>query len=242
MLELWAAETAALLWVGDDAVLSHESAAALWGLTAHPPFVALTVIGRRVRSQPGVRVHQVKALDIRDVTLHNGFPMTSPARTLIDCAARGPVDRLLSEARTQRLVTDDALRAAMDRCPGRTGTQTVRGLLADEYEQGYSRSEAERVLRRLVKAAEMNPPRFNTRVVGFEVDAVWEAQKLVVEVDGYRAHGHRGAFERDRKKDQALVEAGYAVVRFTWTQLTRRPFLVVATLAATLAMRSKSAI
>jgi very-short-patch-repair endonuclease len=157
---------------------------------------------------------------------------------LIDCAARGPVERLLNEARVLRLVSDAAISAAMARCPGRAGTAAVRGLLGDRYEQGYSRSGAERRLRRLVKAAGLDPPTFNTNVLGFEVDAVWPSEKLIVEVDGYRAHGHQAAFERDRDKDQALVAAGYVVVRFTWNQLTQRPFVVVARIAGALAKRS----
>ena len=238
VLQPLGAETAALLYAGDNAVLSHESAAAVWGLARTPSFVAITMIGRKARSRPGVRVHEVGALDIRDVIIHNGFPVTSPARTLIDCAGRGPVDRLLNEARVLKLVSDAAITAAMARCPGRKGTGALRELLSDRYERGYSRSGAERRLRRLVKAAGFTPPAFNTYVRGFEVDAVWPAEKLVVEVDGYAAHGHQAAFERDRAKDQALVAAGYVVVRFTWNQLTRRPFMVVARIAGALAKRA----
>ena len=111
-------------------------------------------------------------------------------------------------------------------------------MLSDRYERGYSRSGAERRLRHLVKAAELQPPAFNTYVLGFEVDAVWSAEKLIVEVDGHGAHGHRAAFERDRKRDQTLVAAGYVVLRFTWNQLTRRPFVVVARIAGALAKRA----
>jgi very-short-patch-repair endonuclease len=238
LLEPWAMETAALLYAGEDAVLSHESAAALWGLAPRPSFVVITVGGRHVRDRPGVRVHEVKSLDIRDVQIHQGLPVTCPARTLIDCAGRGPVDRLLNEARVLKLVSDSAITAAMARCPGRKGIAALRGLLSDRYEQGYSRSGAERRLRRLVKAAELTPPAFNTYVLGFEVDAVWSAEKLIVEVDGHGAHGHRAAFERDRKRDQKLIAAGYVVVRFTWNQLTRRPFVVVARIAGALATRA----
>jgi predicted transcriptional regulator of viral defense system len=87
--EPWAAETAALLYAGDNAVLGHESAAALWGLAAVRSFVAITLIDRKVESQPHLRQHRVPSLDIRDVSIHQGFPVTSPARTLIDCAGRG---------------------------------------------------------------------------------------------------------------------------------------------------------
>jgi very-short-patch-repair endonuclease len=72
-------------------------------------------------------------------------------------------------------------------------------------------------------------------VAGFEVDFFWPQARLVVEVDGYRVHGHRAAFERDRRKGLALVAAGYRVIRITWIQLVHEPVLVAAQLARALA-------
>jgi very-short-patch-repair endonuclease len=66
------------------------------------------------------------------------------------------------------------------------------------------------------------------------VDFVWLEQKLVVQVDGYQFHGHRSAFERDRKKDQILIAAGYRVIRITWLQLQHEPLRVAAVIAAAL--------
>jgi very-short-patch-repair endonuclease len=237
VLEPWAAETASLLYAGENAVLSHESAAAVWGLAASPCFVAITLMGRKVEGQEGLRQHRVTALDIRDVRIHHGLPVTAPARTLIDCAGRGPAQRLLDEARARKLVTNAALTDAIARCPRRKGVKDLRALVSDPYAQGYSQSRAERILRRLIKAAALDPPTFNAYVQGYRVDAVWPALRLVVEVDGYQFHGHQAAFERDRAKDQALIAAGYVVVRFTWTQLTERPFLVIARIAEALSVR-----
>ena len=241
LIEPWTAETAALLYAGDNAVLSHESAAALWGLAAIPSFVAITLIGRKLESQPQLRQHRVKALDIRDLRLHQGFPVTSPARTLIDCATSPAIDRMLNEARVLKLVRNAEIEAAMDRCPGRKGTGPLRALLAAEADSGFTRSKAERVLRRLVREADLERPVFNTRVMGVEVDAVWTTHKVAIEVDGYGAHGHYQAFQRDRAKANRLVAGGYVVLRFTWTQLTKRPLLVVATIARTLARREAEA-
>lgn len=238
VLEPLALETAALLYVGDDAVLSHDSAAALWGLTPTPSFVAITVIGRRVRSQPPLRIHQVKAIDIRDLRMHQGFPVTAPARTLIDCAGASPtIDRLLNEARVLKLVKNAEIEAAMDRCPGRKGVKALRALLKAEDDTGFTRLEAERILKRLIKGARLEPPLFNTYVAGLQVDVVWAAHKLVVEVDGYAAHGHRAAFERDRARDHKLVSEGYVVLRFTWRQLTHDPMVVLAEIVKTLTVR-----
>jgi very-short-patch-repair endonuclease len=234
VLEPLAYETAALLYVGDDAVLSHDSAAALWGLTTSPSFVAITVIGRRVRSRPGVRVHQVKGLDIRDLRHHQGFPVTSPARTLIDCATSPTIDRLLNEARVLKLVKDAEIYAAMERSPGRTGVGAMRALLEVESESGFTQSRAERRLKRIIAGSGMERPIFNTYVEGVRADAYWSRVKLIIEVDGYQAHGHWAAFQRDRARDRRLIAAGFVVLRFTWHQLIQRPLEVVAEIARTL--------
>jgi very-short-patch-repair endonuclease len=237
--EPWAAETAALLYAGDDAVLSHETAAAVWGLAASPSFVALTLINRKVESQPQLRQHRVASLDIRDVNLHHGFPVTAPARTVIDCAARGDIEDMLNEARAQKVVTDDVLRAAIARCPTRAGTRAVRRLMEAEEDTGYDASRAERLLRRLIDAADLERAVHNVRVEGKRVDAFWPRHKLVLEVDGHQWHGHRAAFERDRARDQKLVAAGYAVIRITWRQLTERPIAVAAIIAQALVRRER---
>lgn len=241
LIEPWAAETAALLYAGDNAVLSHNSAAALWGLIASPSFVVITMIGRKVEAQPQLRQHRVAGLDIRDLSHHNGFPVTAPARTLIDCAATGlALDRLLNEARALKLVKDSEIYAAMERCPRRKGVKALRALLQAEKDTGFTRSKAERILKRLVRAAELERPIFNTRVMGVEVDAYWPQLQLVIEVDGYDVHGHWAAFQRDRAKANRLVAAGFVVLRFTWHQLTRKPLVVVAEIARTMSVRSSA--
>ena len=120
VLEPLGAETAALLYAGDDCVLSHGTAAAIWQMSEAVPRVAITVIGRKVRPQPGLDVYRVGTLDARDVRMRWGFPLTAPARTLIDCAAvtaGRELERALNEARVQKLVSDSELRAAMERSP-----------------------------------------------------------------------------------------------------------------------------
>jgi very-short-patch-repair endonuclease len=237
LLEPLTAETAALLFAGDDTVLSHESAAALWGLTSNSCFVAITVIGRHVRSSPGLHVHRVKALDICDVRLHLGFPVTAPARTLIDCAVNPDIDRLLNQARVLKQVKTAEIRAAMDRTPLRPGVKRLRALLEAERDKGFTRLEAERRLKLLIGEAGIETPGFNTRVEGLEVDACWPRHRVVVEVDGYATHGHHQAFQRDRAKGNKLVAAGYVVLCFPWSRLTREPMAVVAEIVKALTVR-----
>jgi len=237
-LQPLAAETAALLYAGDDCVLSHETAAAIWGLRRTPDVVSMTLVGRHVREQSGLRIHRTLTLDSRDVRLRHGFPVTAPARTVIDVAGKEPsgvVERALNEARVLKLVTDPELHAAIERAPLRSGVGLLRKLLESERGPALTRSELERRLRALLEQGELPQPRFNEPLLGFVVDAVWPAAKLVLEVDGYQVHGHRGAFERDRARDQRLVAHGYVVVRVTWRQLVEEPMAVLVRLAQALA-------
>jgi len=234
----WALETAALLSAGDDCVLSHHSAAGLWGLTSPPPTVAITAIARHPIHQPGLRIHRVPILDVRDVTLRHGLPVTAAARTLIDRAGQITLDQLdkeLNEARVHDLVTDDQLHAAIDRCPGRKGTGPLRALLAGQRGPSLSRSEAERRFRKLIEQGQLPWPQFNIYLHGKQVDLHWPDLQLVVEVDGYQFHRTRKAFENDRERDRRLTAKGYTVIRITWRQLTEQPLAVLSNLAQAIA-------
>ena len=104
----------------------------------------------------------------------------------------------------------------------------------DERFPEFTRSEGERRLKALCKAAGLPLPQMNARVAGWEVDAFWPAQRLVVEVDGYKYHRTRRRFESDRRKDAALLVAGYRVVRITWRRLRYESYAVAAELAVLL--------
>lgn len=228
---------AALLWIRRDCVLSHVSAAAVWGLAPSSETIYVTALGRYVRPRANVQIHRVAHLDPRDVRLRQRLPVTAPARTLIDLAGLerdATLERALAEARVARLVSDADLAAAIDRARGRPGVATVRRIL--EFERGHAptRSEAERRFMALVDAAKLAAPASNVRVGELEVDFLWPAKKLVVEVDGHLFHSHRAAFERDHARDQALVASGHRVIRVTWRQLVDEPLSLVARIAQAL--------
>jgi very-short-patch-repair endonuclease len=93
------------------------------------------------------------------------------------------------------------------------------------YTAGATVTRSEMEERFLARCDEHGLPRpeVNTRIEGEEVDFAWRDAKLIVEVDGYAYHRSPTAFESDRERDVKLVLAGWRVLRFTWTQLTRRP-------------------
>jgi hypothetical protein len=178
----YAREMAAVLACGERVVLSHDSAAAIWGFRPpHEGEVHVTIEGQARRSRQGIRVHRTLSLN---AAVHNGLPLTTPARTLKDLArtlAPNELDRAQEQAHILGLVIPDG-----DRFPE------------------FTRSEGERRLKALCRAAGLLLPHMNARVAGWEVDAFWPAQRLV---------------ESDRRKDAALLVAGYRVVRITWRRL-----------------------
>ena len=221
-------ESAALLAVGPHAYLSHRSAAHVWRILPREEGAAVdvSVTEGQPRHRKGIRVHRTTTTEANTVRTKDSLSLTSPDRTLIELrghVSAATLERATAEALAQRLiedVPDDVARVV--------GTDAKR-----------TRSEAERKLLHIIRQAGLPEPETNARVAGYEVDAVWREQRVVVEVDGYAFHGHRLAFERDRAKQLALQAAGYTVHRVTWRQL-QRPYALIATLAARLSGRSAS--
>ena len=232
--------TAALLAVGGPATVSHRSAAGAWRiLPATDGAIEVSLVGRRVRSRPGIVVHHPAALDARDVRRVDGVPVTSPARTLVDLARvrEERLDRALAEAQVLRLVTRAELEAAMERATDPRGLGELRRALSGAGGEP-TRSELERAMLRLVGEAGLPRPEVNRRVGPYTVDFLWPRERMIVETDGWAAHGHRRAFESDRARDADLHARGYVVVRFTWRQIAESRMLVAARLAQALAARA----
>lgn len=234
-----AAETAAVLATGDGAMLSHHSAAALWGLRpAAPAEVFVIVAGRNPGRRPGVHAHRVGYLDAADHTRRHGLPITTPARTVLDLAAVSSLretERAYGEAWTQRLLTDAHLLDAVGRTPRHRGARTVHTILEAQEEPPMTQREAEDRMLALVREADLHGFETQRSVHGHTVDFLWRDQRVVVEVDGYQYHSDRRRFESDRRRDADLQAHGYAVLRVTWRQLRRESLFVAARLGALLA-------
>jgi very-short-patch-repair endonuclease len=234
-----ARQSAALLSLGERAVLSHRSAAAVWGLAeADPQMIDVTIIDGNRRPRDGVRTHRVKSLS--EITTHQDLKITTPARTLIDFASEANSAELadaFGQARAKRLLTDAKLNAALSHTPrNHPGAAIVRKMLREGGT--YDRSKAERLMRKLCREADLPQPRTNVMLNGHLVDFLWRQHRLVVEVDGYGTHGNRQAFETDRRRDQIHVAAGYVVIRISWWQLQREPLAVAVRIAQSLVQRA----
>jgi very-short-patch-repair endonuclease len=199
-----ATRMAAVLACGPRAVLSHRSAAQLYGLIRYTGPIEITAPTKRTR--PGVIVHRTKLTDA-DITRHWGIPTTSPARTLTDLAhtlSPGALTRAVNDARVAHLLSVDDLPPKLRQ--GQT-TRPTRSKFEDAFLTFCARHHLPR-------------PETNTIVAGYEVDAYWPTHQLIAELDGEHFHLD---FEADRAKDADLVEAGLRVVRVTWERLTGQP-------------------
>jgi very-short-patch-repair endonuclease len=215
------APTAALAAYGPNAIISHRTAATIWGLLPPRPAdpIHITLLNANRRPRPGVRVHRAQTAETRR---RHGLRITSPAQTLADLPP-DELERAYNEALVLGLTTHQEVRAHSPRCPA------LRELLEDA--PGMTRSTMERRLRALIRSAGLPTPQTNVEVAGYEVDMYWPAHRLVVEFDGWSTHSSRTAFESDRLKDAALMLAGERVLRVTGRQVDRRPHELVARLA-----------
>jgi very-short-patch-repair endonuclease len=222
---------AAVLAAGPDAVLSHRSAAALWELR-HWGSRLVEITSSHGVARPRVIAHE-SHVPTPERAVVDGIPVTTVRRTLIDLAevvTREELERALHQAYRLRL-----FRGEVSGPPGRNGTARLRALLSDHPDGAdRTRSWLEVTMLRLCRGHGLPLPRVNVMLEGRERDLHWPDENLVVEVDGRDEHFTPVAFEVDRERDTELMEAGYAVRRFTYRQVTERPAWVAGRIAAAL--------
>ncbi len=232
---------AAVLAMGSGAFLSHESAAALWGLAGDRPQIDVNAPrGRQVRRgrASGIKVHRCK-FESDEVTLRDGIPVSTVARTLFDLAERSQPHRLKSawdEASRLRLLRVPGVALVYERGRGRRrARKRIEPFLAAEQRQVEdTASPLEDRFAAFVVAHRLPPPWTNVLVDGDEVDALWPAARLIVELDSWEFHAHRGAFEKDRSRDTYHLLAGYRTIRVTHRRLTEEPDRLAAQIRALL--------
>lgn len=215
---------AAALAYGRHAVVSHRSAAELWGLLPErsgPTVVSVPGISGR-QKRHGVHIHRSRTLAPEMVAKRRTIPVTTCERTFADL-------RRAAETRG---------------CPAAVAPRELRrairqaeyiGLQVDSApEADGTRSELESMFVRLCRRHRLPAPEVNVPIGSLTVDFRWPDRNLVVETDGYRAHRGRQAFEDDRDRDLRLRALGYEVMRLSYRQIAEEPLPVVATLRAIL--------
>jgi very-short-patch-repair endonuclease len=223
--------TAALLASDPGAVLSHRSAAALWGLRDQAGAAVELTIPRKSSSSPVIRRHRAD-LAPDEITVCDRIPVTTVPRTILDLAASSSIDALeaiLREAEYRRLFDRLSIPELLSRHPGRRGSRRLRVCLERIAEAPAGRAESPLESRFLsfLRGHGLPRPQLNAWVsvasARYRVDCLWPGSRQIAELDGWAGHGTRSAFQDDRARDRALAAAGYAVTRITWSQLEREP-------------------
>jgi very-short-patch-repair endonuclease len=228
--------SAAVLALGPGAVLSHRSAAALWGIRDTSRRDVDVTAARQRRPRRGIEPHHI-VLPADEVTVERGIPVTTPARTVLDLAvvlAPHQLERALHEAEYRRLTSPLPLGALIARHPNRRGIANLARILDDLNERGamVTRSVLEERFLPLLDAHQIPRPKTNEPIGPYTVDALWPDHRLVVELDSRQAHETTHAFENDRARDRHLQTHGYKVLRITWRELHEDRATIAAQLRA----------
>lgn len=226
---------AAVLACGPTALLSHRSAAALWGIAPVHAVGPIEVVAGVFRRRPGIRVHRRRDLGPEHRREVAGVPATDPVSTLIDLASSAPewrVERAINEADRLDLVDSEALRRTVARLGPRPGMACVRKLLGLD---ALTDTGLERKFLAIVRAAGLPSPETQAHVNGYRVDFYWPQLRLVVETDGWRHHRTSGEQATDRRRDQAHMASGLTTMRFGEDQIRYEPKQVRRALTAVVA-------
>jgi very-short-patch-repair endonuclease/predicted transcriptional regulator of viral defense system len=225
---------AAVLACGDEALLSHRSAAALWGLARNPAEQEVEVVtpDAVLRGRPGIRVHRRADLRAEHRREVDGIPVTDPISTLVDlasCAPEWQVEQAINAADRLGLVDSETLRAAVPRLAPRPGKACIRRLAGCD---ALTDTGLERKFLAIVRSANLPSPRTQAMVNGYRVDFYWPDLGLVVETDGWRYHRTPGEQATDQRRDQAHARRGLTALRFGESQIRNEPRTVQRTLKA----------
>lgn len=238
-VETWEQHAMAAVLAGWG-VLSHRSAARLWGLTDHD-VIEIAVAAGQPRPE-GVVVHRSSDLVSEHVTRRRGIPVTNPMRTLVDLGAvdkwavsdaleRAVIARVCSVVAVERILDEVARR-------GRRGAGVLRRVL-DDRALGQARPDGllEARFARVLREHGLPLPEFQYRVGRHRVDFAYPELRIAIEVDGFEVHGTPAALQADLERQNTLVAAGWTVLRFTWRDVVRRPSWVAHQVAALLRQR-----
>ena len=210
--------SAAVLACGPGAALSHTSALALWGLTRWP--WTMSVTASTGRHHPEIRIHRSRKLLPRDFRRHNGIRVTSPARTLLDCAPllrRNGLARAVNEARHLKHLRLGDLADVVERFPRHPGARLLVPFV--NAKGGPTRSGWEDDFPAFCHRFGLPEPVMAAEVAGYTVDALFPEERVIVELDGWEFHSTKESFEKDRERDATTLAAGFVTVRVTWERI-----------------------
>jgi very-short-patch-repair endonuclease len=224
---------AAGLWAGDRGVISGPAAAWWHGMPAVVPARIEMTVPRRLglRGYPGVRVRR-RDLPAVDTVLSDGIRCTAAQLTALETAIALPDGSAFLDRALQKHVRFEHLYQAYCRNMGARGGARIAALLIAAADRADS--AAERLLISLLRASGLTGWERGLPFEGWTIDIAFPEAKLAIEVDGWAWHTDVDRFRADRRKGNALVRAGWRLLRFTWHDLTTRPAYVIAEIHAAL--------
>jgi hypothetical protein len=236
---------AAVLVSGPEAVLSHGAAAALWGIRSAGSGRIDVSVPRSSPSTKVIRKHFAR-LPVDEVTTRDGIPVTSAARAVLDLAVdkgEAAAESALREMEYLGIYGAVSLPVLLERHP-RHRAAAIVGRCLDRVRDdpgGRIRSPLEELFLPFLDAHHIPRPRLNAWLTieeeQFQVDCLWPEARLIGELDGFKSHGTKRAFKKDRKRDRRLGARGFQSVRITEDQLLDEPAEVAADLRTTLTER-----
>ena len=234
---------AAVLFRGDGALLSFQSAVWLWGFEKRLEIPVNVSVRWRGHGQSAIGLHHCPALREEDFCTTERLPVTSVPRTLLDYAWTASQFRLeLAIDRADRLDVLDP--AAIDRILVEVRGHRGRGPLAKALtiyrESGFTRSGGEKKMLAVLADAGIRRPVVNNFIEGYELDFYWESERFAVELDSWEHHRSRRSFEEDRERQENLAMAGIETIRITGTRLKHEPRQVAQRIAMHLDRRRQA--
>jgi hypothetical protein len=226
---------AAVLACGEGAILSGRAAAFIYGLIkrAAPPPEVTTVVDRRV---PGVLTRRVRHLCRHEATTYRSIPIATVARTVVDLATTLSLDalaRACHEAEVRHRITGPMVETALARRPNVPGAGKLHEIFHGDAR--ITLSKLERDFLGVLQSAGLALPETNRLTSGRYVDCRWPEHRVTVELDSYRYHHTRHAWEQDRRREREARARGDEFRRYTYGDVAEDPSYMLAELRELLA-------
>jgi hypothetical protein len=225
---------AAVMFRGEGALISYQSAVWLWGLERRLEIPVNVSVRWRGHSQDAIGLHHCPALRGEDLSKTEGLPVTAVPRTLLDYASTAKQYRLeaaIDRADRLDLLDPAAIDRITDEVRGHRGRRRLQGAIEIYRETGFTRSGGEKKMLAALADAGIPRPAVNLFIEGYELDFYWERERFAVELDSWEHHRSRRSFEADRKRQEELAMAGIEIIRMTGTRLKHEPHQVAIRIA-----------
>jgi very-short-patch-repair endonuclease len=217
---------AAVLFRGEGALISYQSAVWLWGLERVMEIPVHVSVPWRGHAQDALALHHCPALRDEDAAETEHLPVTSVPRTLLDYASTTNayrLERAIDQASRLDLLDPVAVNLITEEVRGHRGRKPLLRAMVIYHEKGFTRSGGEKRLLAALADAGVRRPLVNNFIEGYELDFYWERERFAIELDSWEHHRSRRSFEVDPERQEKLAMVGILVIRVTGSRLKREP-------------------